>query len=147
MKIALEKVVLLEAAYKPLVDHLGTPEASAGKPPSDVQIEVDVFEGEDPDTHAVKLRVHVESKGSPYSVTVVYATMLKLIRESEERIPDNLGDRIMVTGASMAFPFVRELILNMTSRGRFAGVTLNPVNFNTLVPKMKSEATLVPANP
>jgi preprotein translocase subunit SecB len=51
--------------------------------------------------------------------------------------PEGLDDILMATGASIAFPYCRELISNLTGRGRFGAIWLNPTNFNKTKPSRK----------
>lgn len=138
MKTTLGAIILLDSSFRHTVDPL--PNATAEHPPGAVDLEVEIIKGEEPNAYAVKLRGKIESPKSPYAITATYAVILEVDMEGEPA-PDNLDTRIMVTGATMAFPYLRELISNLTSRARFGPVWLTPTNFNALLGSKATEAT------
>lgn len=139
MKIGLGGMILLDASFRHTIDPL----SSHGKrvnPPAEAPMEVGLLKGEQPNTYAVTLRVGLEAADALYAVSVGYAVILTVDLE-DEAPPTDLDNRVMVTGATMALPFVRELIANMTGRGRFGTTWVNPTNFSNLFPKPQNAET------
>lgn len=130
MKTLLRSLFLVDSSFQHKVDPLKNAEWDNPPGPVDMDVEMVKDEGH-PHTYAVKLRVKVDTATCPYVASVTYAAILKLEMDDGETPPDMLEHRVLVTGASMLFPYCRELISNLSSRTRFGPVWLDPTNFNT----------------
>lgn len=130
MKIALTGMALLDANFRHNVDPLATP-VTGPHPYTDVPMEIGLLKGEVPHTYAVKLRAVIESPAALYALSVTYAVLLTVDPEGAE-LPSDFDNQIMVTGASMAFPYCREVITNLTGRSRFGPIWVNPTSFKNL---------------
>lgn len=77
---------------------------------------------------AVSVIVVSDDPTAPYTYEVRYIVLLTVDYDGEPP-PADLDRRLVVTGGTMAVPFVRELVANLTSRGRFGTTWVAPVNF------------------
>jgi preprotein translocase subunit SecB len=77
----------------------------------------------------VRLRVTSDAPEAPYFYVVNYLAILTY----EGSLPEDFERRLTVTGGMMVMPFVRELVANLSSRGRFGPTWLGPVNFAKMV--------------
>src|SRR5687767_10083996 len=125
MKIGLNGIVLVDTNFSHVGDVIGPP-VTAIHPTTTVPMQVSMLKHESQSgAFAVKLRVNFESQ--LYSASVTYAVMLQV--EFDGDAPADLEKRVMVTGATMAFPYCREMLSSLTGKGRFGPVWLNPTNF------------------
>lgn len=65
--------------------------------------------------------------------------MSAILEKIEEHEKFELGTYLTSKGCALLFPFIRETIANLTARGRFGPVWLNPVN---VVALMASDSTI-----
>jgi preprotein translocase subunit SecB len=134
MKMQLLGMHLLEGAFRHTADPFAATKSEAksnteAQPAAEIKVEL--AKGDQPNTYLAILRVRIEPPAN-YSVSVAYAASMLMDPEGEA-VPDNLDQQIMVTGATLAFPYCRELVSNLTARGRFGPVWLNPVNFANVI--------------
>lgn len=101
-------------------------EATHAAPPSTVGVNVETQRSQDENLALVRLRVVSKEPEAVYKYEVVYTAILQYSGPA----PADFDHRLSVTGASMLMPFVRELVANLSSRGRFGPTWLAPVNFN-----------------
>jgi preprotein translocase subunit SecB len=138
MKLQLTGIILLDSSFRHTVDPLPLPPTP--HPPMQVQQEIELLRGEVANTYAVKLRVNLDAPEAKYALTIGYAILLTIDLEGAEP-PEDMVHRIMVTGANIAFPYCREIVSNLTSRGRFGTVWLNPMNFSESIKLARDEST------
>lgn len=126
---------MLDASCRHLGDPMSTPpqEQKGGS----ITLSVELLRGEEPGTYAVTLRAESGS-GSIYTVSAAYAVFIAVDFEGEEP-PEQFDDRLLATGSIMAYPYLRELISNLTARGRHGPLWLNPVDFGLLLRNRKGE--------
>ncbi len=74
----------------------------------------------------IKLEVVTDEEQKP--LYILNLVLVALIRVEEGAANMSLERYAAVNGAAMLFPFVRELVANLTSRGRFGPVWLHPIN-------------------
>jgi preprotein translocase subunit SecB len=132
MKLQLGGLVLLDASFRHTVEPLSQ-DAALVYPQTEVPMEVGLMKGEVPNTYAVTLRIGIQSPNDRYAISVAYAVPLVVDPEGQE-LPPDFEHRMLITGASMALPYCREVISNLTSRARFGTVWINPTNFNQIIP-------------
>lgn len=137
MKFQLHGFVLTDCSFRHKIEPFSGARVEGPYPPSPAQIEVELAKAQEPNRSVVKVRVVIDAPDGRYAVSVAYAAMLTLDLEGEEP-PEDLDSRIMVTGASMSFPYCRELISNLTSRARFGPLWLAPQDFNSLLRKKEA---------
>lgn len=125
MKIELRGIHLLESTFRHARDAFGP----ISQPPTDqpAEVQIELAKGEAPHDYLITLHVRSNPQ-TQYAFEVKYAVIMKADPETETP-PENLLQRIMTTGATIAFPYCRELVSNLTARGRFGIVWLNPMNF------------------
>ena len=132
MKLAIRQILLESVSFKHTKpDFLSLP---ADKPSqSEVGLSAQALYSEDRKDVAVRLRVVSDAPEAPYTYDVSYLTLLSVDYEGEPP-PADLEKRLLVTGGSMAMPFVRELVANLSSRARLGTTWVEPVNFDKLAP-------------
>lgn len=130
MKLTLSQILLSEAHFQ----HASEPLAQLPHPlvpdNSPAHINVELVRGDDPSNVAIRLRVKSDPR-APYIYNVVYVVVLALDQQGLP-VPADLDRRLMVTGANMAFPYVRELVSNFTARGRFGQTLVQPTDFSKI---------------
>ena len=123
--IAISQVFLEEASFSHRADALALP---LDTKPELGDIEITVEAGLRPDKKAGLLRLSAATRpeAAPlYSVRVRMAGLFEQQGGSENlSMVDFLGD----SARALLFPFLREAFANITSRGRFGPVWLNPIN-------------------
>ncbi len=130
MKVMISSLVLGRSEFRHTGDFLATP--TMALPNAPIGIEVGILRGVEPQNVAIRLVVTLDDPESPYAFTVDYYVLMAFDLEGEEP-PKDFDHRLMVTGATMAFPYAREMLSNLTARGRFGPVWLNPTDFNALL--------------
>lgn len=134
MNLTISQIVLERAEFAHREDYLRL-EPNTALPASSVAMAVQVQRAEGNVNRAALARVTATSGGDAlYHFSVTYVVFYVMEWEGNEPVPDDLDQRLMVTGATMLFPFLRETVANLTSRGRFGPSWLAPTNFNALVP-------------
>ena len=122
--IRIAQVFLETARFEHRADHLSFPPETKVAP--DVELSFDTGVAKDKKSGRVRIRVR-----TPELATDLYAFDLQLTAllqqiEGEENFP--LDKYVGTNGWAMLFPFVRENLASLTSRGRFGPVWLSPVN-------------------
>lgn len=107
----------------------------SGSPTKPVRahIGVELIGSEDGKGAAVRLRVICDDAEAPYFYSVAYLVFYQL-----KSIPKGEEERLAITGATMAMPFVRELVANLSSRGRFGPTWVSPFNFAAMSSELKA---------
>jgi preprotein translocase subunit SecB len=84
------------------------------------------------------VRARVRTKPTTRGAYVFDVTMAALLERSE---PANmpLEEYVEMAGWTLLFPFVRETIANLTTRGRFGPVWLNPFNLKAARGKRRAK--------
>lgn len=107
-------------------------------PQVSANISVDFLRVKEQGKAVVRLRVVCDSTEGPYSYAASYVALLTGV---ESILATDDGERMLVLGTSnMLMPFVREVIANLSSRGRFGTTWISPIDFakelnkNTEVP-------------
>lgn len=137
MRLTISQILLGDAAFTHVGDFLAQPVSPI--PPHPVGIEVGLIRGEEPNNIAVQLRVKMDAAEAPYRFNVSYLVLMA-IDEMPSPLPDDFDRRLIVTGANMTYPYAREIVSNLTGRGRFGPIWLNPTDFNESV-KTAADAT------
>lgn len=134
INLNLAQIFLDEAEFR----HRG--DALADVAPAEAQtaatVTIDMRLSSDGQGAAIRLRVMSDAPDAPYFYSVTYVALFTF----EATMIEGLQERLMVTGASMLLPFVRELVANLSSRGRRGPNWLAPVNFSEIV-TARREAT------
>ena len=129
MKLAISQMLLEDAKFAHRADFLSA--APGPIAPSTVDLRVELAKGEDPTGALVRVRASSVAE-SPYDFSVSYLALLKIDLEGAAP-PEDADKRLMMTGAIMVFPFVREIVANLTMRGRFGPSWIAPTDFASII--------------
>lgn len=133
MKLTIGQIILERAEFKHQDDYLRV-EPTTPLEPSSVGMAVQVQRAvADPNGSALVRVSATSAEDAPYQFSVTYVLFYAMEPEEGGAVPEDLDRRLMVTGATMLFPFIREAVANLTSRGRFGPSWLAPTNFNNVV--------------
>jgi preprotein translocase subunit SecB len=133
MKTTLMGLMLLDCSFRHKSDPLQNTGSTTNVPgPGPVQMQVELIRGDVVNTYAVTLRINLDTPTSQYVGSLAYAALLSLDLEGEAP-PENYEQVLMISGATMVFPYCRELVTNLTTRARFGPVWLAPTNFSHLI--------------
>lgn len=142
MNLTIKQIVLERSEFEHRDDYLRL-EPSTTPEPSSVGMTVQVQRAEANPAGAALVRVTATSgDGALYRFSVTYVVFYGMELEEGETAPADLDRRLMVTGTTMLFPYIREAVSNLTSRGRFGPSWLAPTNFNNLVPNATPQEAL-----
>lgn len=131
MKLKIAQIVLEESHFRHRPDFLSRP-ATEAPPPHSVGLRVELNRAPDNSGAVVRLRAEVSDEQAPYLFTVSYLVLFQF-EDDGDPIADDLDRRLMITGGTMAFPFARECVANLTARGRFGPTWLAPTDFNKII--------------
>lgn len=133
--IRIGQILLERAEFEHREDYLDlpptTPAAAEG-----VRIEVESALSEDRVRAVTKLRAHTHAVENPvYRFDVIFAVIAEI-----ESAPMSLTVDRYIVGSTLSFlmPFLREMVANLTLRGRFGPVWLQPVNPNKLAEQIQA---------
>jgi preprotein translocase subunit SecB len=130
MNLALAGIILEEMKFGHVGNFLArVPQATPAQQPALIQVEI--LKGAEPDRAAVRLRVSSQPDHPDYSFALSYLVLFQL---SGDPIAD-LDQRLAATGAMMLVPYVRELLSNVSGRGRFGAVWMHPIDVSSLIPQ------------
>jgi preprotein translocase subunit SecB len=139
--VRIAQIFLERANFEHRPDFLEFPPSTA------VETEVDLTlnSGLSPDGTKGRIQITVSSKDASEPLYQFSFLLTALVEAEEEGANFPLTDYVRVNGLVMLYPFLRELVANVTSRGRFGPLYLNPVNFlaltsHTSAPAVKEAA-------
>lgn len=128
-KLGIAQVLLEEVSFRHVGDFLAR-DLAQPIPPTPAKVNVQVVRSATEAGRAtVRLKVVSDDATAAYHYAVSYLVFFTVDGPG----PTDLDQRLAVTGGNMAMPFVRELVANLSSRGRFGAVWVAPVNFNKLI--------------
>jgi len=133
MKLTIAQIVLERADFKHRDDYLNLALATPVQSGVQLQIQMQRPEG-DPSAPVLVRLTAISAEDATYQFTVTYVVLYLIEREVEDEALTDMDRRLLVTGSTMLFPFIRETVASLTGRGRFGPSWLAPTNFNTLVP-------------
>jgi preprotein translocase subunit SecB len=80
----------------------------------------------------IAISAHVEFQ-TPYRVEVIYAAVFRLSDDvSEDAVDDYLRQCAAVLAPVVLYPFIREIVMNLTSRSRSGGFVMPVVAFQNI---------------
>jgi preprotein translocase subunit SecB len=142
MKLTITQIVLEHAEFKHRPDYLAIAlnnDDAAVR--SNVNLTAQVSRAEQNPNGAALVRLGAKSaEDSLYQFELGYAVFYSLEWQEGEEVPEDLDNRLMVTGSTMLLPFIREVVASLTGRGRFGPTWLAPTNFNELFRAKPPEA-------
>jgi len=80
---------------------------------------------------SLKVFTDPEEKEAPYHFSIEMVAVIESVPSQENLPPD---EYVKTLGATTLYPFLREFLANLTMRGRFGPVWLNPLNIQALRP-------------
>jgi preprotein translocase subunit SecB len=115
----------------------------------DVQVEITLAEAPEGDMGFIRIAVRTNPALNPmYNVGL---TMIGVVTHKKGETPPKVTVRQFLTGGAVSFmyPFLREAFANLTGRGRFGAVWLNPIDARVLaaqLTKAHAEAAPIPVD-
>ena len=103
-------------------------------PPHDagtINVQIESGLSEDKRTGLVRMRVQTIPENRPFYELDISMIALVMVDQVAPNMP--LDRYFTTSGAALLYPFVRQVVADLTSRGRFGPVWLNPMNV-TAVP-------------
>ena len=138
--LRIEQIFLLSADFAHRADVLAVPPAAI-VPEQEALVETRVFAS--PDGRAAGVRVSVgtrpENTEAYYRFRVEYVALIQPIL-GEENMPAT--EYVAMAGATLLFPFLREAIANLTSRGHFGPLWLKPFNVQAAIATLSPSPTV-----
>ncbi|MBI2401570.1 MAG: protein-export chaperone SecB [Gemmatimonadetes bacterium] len=123
--IKIGQIFLEEAHFNHRADYLNLP-PSTPVSVGDVHVQVQTGLSADLKRGLVRVRVSTIPGSKPMYELRVAMTALVTVDEAAPNMP--LDRYLASSGAALLFPFVRELVANLTWRGRFGPLWLSPTN-------------------
>jgi preprotein translocase subunit SecB len=129
--IAFEKLILEKVNFE--ID----PHYTFGKKTLEVQFGVDVEKSlsEDKKRLKVVLNVHIDLSGVDPSPMKIFTVMAGYFSLHDEQNVGALEEFAEIQAPTIMFPFVREIIANLTMRTDFPPLLIPPVNMRLIVGK------------
>ncbi len=123
--IEIGQIVLERAYFEHRADYPSLPHST---PLGSLPLRIEAHLGLNEDKSAGIIRVVLTTDRTQNPLYVIEVTMAALVsvKEAEQNMP--IERYAMTAGIAMLFPFVREVVANLTSRGRFGPVWLHPFN-------------------
>lgn len=123
--IRIAQIYLETASFRHREDHLNFPHTT---PPDAGQVGVELEAGFSEDQRQALVRVRVASAPKSEGMYSFEVVMVALLRVDEQNSNMPLDRYVVVAGTTLLYPFVREAVANLTTRGRFGPVWLAPFN-------------------
>ncbi len=121
----LGQIVVEKATFRHREDYLTVPpKTPVGPLPLGLGVELAL--SNDKRRGAIRVILNTDETQKPlYVLDISLVALIQAIRGHENMTVEQYAT---VNGAALLMPFLRELVANLTSRGRFGPVWLNPVN-------------------
>lgn len=138
--ISIAQIFLEQASFTHREDFLGLPPSTPAQV-GDVQVRLQA--GVFPAGDLGFMRVEVKTKPENHPIYNFSVAVAALVQPDPGRKPNFPLERyVQIAGLTLLYPFVREAVANLTSRGRFGPVWLKPFNVKAAVesaPKVGEE--------
>ncbi len=104
---------------------------------TDVQVTFEIREAEDKKSALLKARISTNPSDSNalYQFAIEVIAIANAVEGQESLAP---AEFLKIAGIATLYPFLRELVANITMRGRFGPVWLNPINPRGLLDEGKT---------
>ena len=129
--IEIGQVVVERAVFEHRDDYLTLP---ANTKVEALPLQLRVQYGTDPTKQHGAIKVEINTDRSQRPIYVVEVVIVGLVRVLEGSANMPIEQYATVNGAALLLPFARELVANLTSRGRFGPVWLQPINLAAGLP-------------
>jgi preprotein translocase subunit SecB/DNA-binding transcriptional regulator YiaG len=140
--LAIHQVVLEAARFSHRADYL---QHSATTPIKDLALETQFALGLSRDHSKGALRLAVRTKDDAKPLYSFELSMVALVEVQAGQANMPLERYAAVSGMSLLYPFLREAVANLTQRGRFGPVWLQPLNVAAAVEGTRGPAGLLKA--
>jgi preprotein translocase subunit SecB len=136
--VKIAQILLERATFRHRDDYLIVatpphPDAIVGT----INVQVESGLSEDQKTGLVRMRVQTIPENRPFYELDVAMIALALVDEAAPNMP--LDRYFTTSGAALLYPFVRQVVADLTWRGRFGPVWLNPMNVAAMPLTVSSE--------
>ncbi len=128
--LSISQIILSAIEFRHRSDALQLP-ASTRQPMANVDVEINLHG--DAESKAAALAIRVKSRNDEDPLYHLDITLLGIVESQGESVGLTPHSFLVQGGVSMLFPFVREAVANITMRGRFGPIWLNPINVRALV--------------
>ncbi len=133
--IQIAQIFLERAVFEHREDFLALPpNTPIGTP--DITLTTTAGQSSDNRRGIIKLRVQTKPEQRPLYSIDVEMTALVEVEEGKENMP--IEQYIRVSGPAMVYPFIRQVVADLTLKGRFGPLWLNPVNFVAAAQTLRS---------
>lgn len=125
--IQLGQIVVEGAQFQHRSDYLALePQTKIGSLALGMKLEL----GLSPDKRQGLIRLSLQTDRTARPLYAIEASIVALVKvaDGQENMP--LDRYAAVSGGALLMPFMRELVANLTSRGRFGPIWLHPVNLS-----------------
>ncbi len=140
--IEIGQIVVERASFEHRADYLALP-AETKVPPLPLRLTASF--GMDAAQRQGAIKVELSTDQSKNPIYVVAVTLVALVRVVEGAENMSLEQYATVHGGAMLFPFIREIVADLTGRGRFGPVWLQPVNLAAPLPQPAEAGHVVEA--
>lgn len=123
--IEIGQIVLERALFEHRSDYLSLPHTTPVAP-LPLRISAQLGLGADKLNGAIKLSLTTDRSQQPLYVVEITMAAVVSVKAGEENMP--IEQYALTAGIATLFPFVREVVANLTSRGRFGPIWLHPFN-------------------
>lgn len=135
--LSISQIILSAVELRHRGDALQLP-ASTRQPTANVDVEINLHG--DAESKVAALAIRVKSRNDENPLYHLDITLLGIVESQGESVGLTPHSFLVQGGVSMLFPFVREAVANITMRGRFGPIWLNPINVRALVEADSVEA-------
>jgi len=137
--LSIGQILLERVMFEHRADYL---KHQPGTPIKDLPVALKFRLGLTPDGTKGVLKLTVKTKGEAKPLYRFELSMVALVEVQAGQANMPLEQYAAVSGMSLLYPFLREAVANLTQRGRFGPVWLEPLNVAAAV-----EGARVPARP
>jgi preprotein translocase subunit SecB len=132
MKLSIAQMVLERCEFSHQENYMSIPSTTpVSKATVDLGVQLVRDKG---DKQKVVVRLLASAaKDATYRFAITYAVLLMVQVEENEQVPADIDRRLMVTGCTMMFPYMRQVVSSLSSQGRFGPIWLSPTDFNRIV--------------
>jgi preprotein translocase subunit SecB len=134
--LSISQIILSAVEFKHRSDALQLP-ANTRQPTANVDVEINLRG--DAKSKAAALAIRVKSRSDEDPLYHLDITMLGIVESHGESVGLTPHSFLVQGGVSMLFPFVREVVANITMRGRFGPIWLNPINVRAFAEAASAE--------
>lgn len=134
-------IFLESARFAHREDALGIP-ANTEHPSTSVDIAIRLIDAPDGKNSVIGLRVTTENQPDAlYHFSIEVMAVVQALA-GEENLPP--AEYVRTAGIATLYPFLREAVANLTMRGRFGPVWLNPFNVQAMVQELQLAESVKP---